>query len=173
MDDERQRLTVAKAVENLLEECRTVVPGIQGLFGFQLIAVFNSTFEEKLAAWEQVLHVSAILLVVVSLACIMTPAAYHRMTGPREATTRFIVISTRLLLASMSMLAIAITLDTFLVSRLVFGLRGALAVGVALLLLFGVLWYALPLAVRRRQHAREAGLQLQGSQDAWPTSSSS
>ena len=32
----------------LLDECRMVLPGIQALFGFQLVAVFNRTFWERL-----------------------------------------------------------------------------------------------------------------------------
>ena len=36
-------------VSHLLEECRMVLPGIQALFGFQLVAVFNQAFWEKLS----------------------------------------------------------------------------------------------------------------------------
>ena len=35
------RLSLDKAVEYLLEECRIVLPGIQVLFGFQLATVFT------------------------------------------------------------------------------------------------------------------------------------
>jgi len=37
-------LPLSKAAQLLLEECRMVLPGIQALFGFQLIVVFNSRF---------------------------------------------------------------------------------------------------------------------------------
>ena len=37
----RQELSLDAAASHLLEECRTVVPGMQALFGFQLIAVFS------------------------------------------------------------------------------------------------------------------------------------
>ena len=36
------------AVEQALEEARMVLPGIQALFGFQLIAVFNQRFDTAL-----------------------------------------------------------------------------------------------------------------------------
>ncbi|MEO7099505.1 MAG: DUF6328 family protein [Luteolibacter sp.] len=49
-------LPLSKAVLLLLEECRMVLPGIQALFGFQLIAVFNSRFAEALSRTEQSLH---------------------------------------------------------------------------------------------------------------------
>ena len=56
-----------------------VLPGIQALFGFQLMAVFNNRFQE-LTLYEQYIHFSSILLVViVHRMLIMTPAAYHRL----------------------------------------------------------------------------------------------
>src|SRR5213078_3805203 len=46
----KEVLPLSEAVTHLLEECRMVLPGIQALFGFQLIAVFNSTFRESLSS---------------------------------------------------------------------------------------------------------------------------
>ena len=51
--EEREELSLSKAAEYLLEECRMVLPGIQALFGFQLVAVFNQSFGEKLSSGEQ------------------------------------------------------------------------------------------------------------------------
>src|SRR6266436_538126 len=109
--DEREELPLTKAAEYLLDECRMVLPGIQALFGFQLIVVFNAGFDQKLSATEQDLHLTAIALVAIAIAIIMTPAAYNIQTAPREVTDDFLRISTRLLLWSMFPLAIAISLD--------------------------------------------------------------
>ena len=46
--DSVQQESRSDTVTHLLEECRMVLPGIQALFGFQLIAVFNAAFWEKL-----------------------------------------------------------------------------------------------------------------------------
>lgn len=67
-----------KTISHLLEECRMVLPGIQALFGFQLIAVFNQPFWDRLDPSHRSLHFTAIFLVVISMALVMTPAAYHR-----------------------------------------------------------------------------------------------
>src|SRR5947207_12493010 len=91
-----EELPLSKAAEYLLQECRTVLPGIQALFGFQLIAVFNSGFAQTLSIGEQRLHLVALFVVAVAAAIIMTPAAYHRQSGARAVTGRFIRISTRL-----------------------------------------------------------------------------
>jgi hypothetical protein len=55
-----------------IEEARRVLPGIQSLFGFQLVAVLNGRFQD-LTGVEQVLHLVALLMVAVSVALIMTP----------------------------------------------------------------------------------------------------
>jgi hypothetical protein len=77
---EKETLPLSEAITHLLEECRMVLPGVQALFGFQLIAVFNSTFRERLTSTEQIIHLVAIGLVTMAVALIMTPAAYHRQT---------------------------------------------------------------------------------------------
>src|SRR4026209_593822 len=81
----------------LLDECRMVLPGIQALFGFQLIAVFNERFAQ-MPCEHQVAHLPAKSLAASSAALIMTPAAYHRATEPKAASAHLVQLSTRLLL---------------------------------------------------------------------------
>ena len=54
---EHEQLTLSQAMQHLLEECRMVLPGIQALFGFQLIAVLSPGFDVKLTAVEELLPV--------------------------------------------------------------------------------------------------------------------
>ena len=143
--EEREQLPLTKAAEYLLEECRMVLPGIQALFGFQLISVFNQRFAEKLSIGEQRLHLIAIILVVVAIAFIMTPAAFHRETGGREVTETFLKLSTRLVVVSMIALSFGLSIDFYLVGRII--VNGSLVPIVLALLLFMVfitLWFVLP-----------------------------
>src|SRR4051812_21641792 len=71
---EKEPVKLDSAASHLLEECRMVLPGVQALFGFQLIAVFNQGFDEKLSSGQQQLHFAALFLVAVSTALLMTPA---------------------------------------------------------------------------------------------------
>ena len=64
--NERQELSLNDAATHVLEECRTVVPGMQALFGFQLIAVFSTVFRDELRPSERVIHFSAILMVSIA-----------------------------------------------------------------------------------------------------------
>jgi hypothetical protein len=150
-DDQVEELPLSKAAEFLLDECRMVLPGIQALFGFQLVAVFNSGFAKSLDASEQRLHLLAIGLVAVAVALIMTPAAYHRRSGTREVTETFIRISTKLVLASMVPLCIGICLDFYLIARMILDNALAPILATALFAVFIGLWFVLPRLLAARQ----------------------
>ncbi len=141
----KETLPLSEAVTHLLEECRMVLPGVQALFGFQLIAVFNSTFRERLTSTEQTIHLVAIGLVAMSVALVMAPAAYHRQTNPEEATESFIELATYLLLGSMVPLMVGITLDFYLIARLILENNSlSLLLSLALLIWFVTFWFLLP-----------------------------
>lgn len=144
-DAKKEVLPLPGAVTHLLEECRMVLPGIQTLFGFQLIAVFNSSFREQLTSTEQVFHLSAICLVAIAVALVMAPAAYHRQTSAEAGSADFIVVTTRLLLCSMIPLMLGICLDFYLIARLILDNRIlSLAMSIALLGFFSTLWFLFP-----------------------------
>ena len=71
----KEDISLDDAAAHLLDECRRVLPGIQALFGFQLIALFNQGFGEKLSHAQQLLHLVAIILTTLAMALVMTPAA--------------------------------------------------------------------------------------------------
>jgi hypothetical protein len=134
----------------VLEECRTVVPGMQALFGFQLIAVFSATFKEQLSPAERMLHLVAIVLLTIAIVLVMAPAALHRQTEPEAVSRRFITISSRLLMASMAPLAIGICLEVYVVARVLSDSRGlAGIVAASLFVVCIVFWLLLPRVVRR------------------------
>ncbi len=144
-------LSLDSAASDILEECRMVLPGIQALFGFQLIAVFNQGFAEKLSHPEQMVHLAALLLTALAMALVMTPAALHRMSEPKAVSERFVWMASNMVLAGMLPLALAIGLDAYLVASIIArsDLVGVV-VAVLLVLVFGGLWLLLP----RRERAR-------------------
>lgn len=142
---ESNGLAPAKAASLVLDEARMFLPGIQALFGFQLVAVFNQTFSEKLTPFEQELHLLAIALIVVTTITILTPAAYQRQMEVQHVTTNFIHLATRLILISMVPLATSICLDFYLISRIILNQEvTALIFSVVLYLLFLIVWFGLP-----------------------------
>ncbi|HJP86509.1 MAG TPA: DUF6328 family protein [Gemmatimonadaceae bacterium] len=148
---ERDELSLNDAATHVLEECRTVVPGMQALFGFQLVAVFSASFKQDLTAVERVIHLVAILLVTVAIALVMAPAALHRQSEPMSVSRRFIETSSRLLMASMVPLAAGICLDVYIIARVLLGtIAGAAIIAVLLLAVFFLFWRVVPQLARRR-----------------------
>lgn len=143
--EQTQELNLGDAVDALLNECRMVLPGVQALFGFQLIAVFNQGFAEKLSISEQYLHLGALALVALAGALVMAPAAFHRQTAVREASEGFIMLAGRLLLAAMVPLMLGIGMDFYLITRIITK-QPVLSLLMAALLVaaFAILWFALP-----------------------------
>jgi DMSO reductase anchor subunit len=145
MKNQIKELDLAEAVTHLLEECRMVLPGIQALFGFQLIAVFNSRFAEDLSPNEQILHLAAIGFVALAVAFVMTPASYHRLTGAKKVSEDFLKLATRMLLTSMCFLLIGICLDFYLISQLIIENRVISAILSSILFIVSMaLWFVLP-----------------------------
>jgi len=146
--DEAVGASSFKTISHLLEECRMVLPGIQALFGFQLIAVFNQPFWDRLDPSHRSLHFIAMFLVVISMALVMTPAAYHRQVKAKKMTQHFIALSSRLLLWSMFPLMMAICVDVYLIATMIFQNRiWSLLVAMSLLALFFMLWILLPRSI--------------------------
>jgi uncharacterized protein DUF6328 len=146
--DEREEISLNDAATHVLEECRTVVPGMQALFGFQLIAVFSTAFDQQLSPAERWIHLAAIVLVTIAIVLVMAPAALHRQTDARSVSQRFITVSSRLLMSSMVPLAIGICLDVYLVARVIVDSRSVAGTIALLLLAFFILfWFVLPRAV--------------------------
>ena len=145
--EERQELKLYEAAQMLAEECRMVLPGIQALFGFQLIAVFNERFARDLTPGDQILHTIAIALVALAVAMVMTPAAYHRSAGSREVTDTFIHVSSLLLVWSMLPLAAGLSLDFHLILKLVFSSESVAVIWAgALFAVFLGFWFVFPRA---------------------------
>jgi hypothetical protein len=135
-------------------EARMVVPGIQALFGFQLIAIFSERFTELDGA-QRAIHFCSLLLVGVAIALIIAPAAYHRLAERGRVSRRLVELASAFLAGAMAALALGISAEFYLAADLVFGdaLASAL-IGLGVLLLFAWLWFVFPL---RRRPARHAG----------------
>jgi hypothetical protein len=143
------RETLEEEATHTIEEARMVLPGVQAVLGFQLIAVFNQRFELFSPA-EQIMHFIAFLLIALAMGLIMTPAAYHRQVERGSVSQRFVNLSSALLTLAMVPLIAGVSLDTYLIGRLILEDRATpalIAAGVALVL--AGLWFGLPALCRR------------------------
>ena len=137
-----------------LEESRMVLPGVQALFGFQLVAVYNAPFEKLLSPGEQRLHLLGLLTTAVAIALLMSPAAYQRQAEPHAITERFVRFSSVLLTLGMFVLMLSIQVDCYLIARIILKERlPSLLVTIGLGVLFSCLWFVVPRLLRKRSQA--------------------
>jgi hypothetical protein len=64
--------TLEEEATHATDEARMVLPGIQAILGFQLIAVFNQRFED-LSSIQQCLHLGAFLIVALAIGALDGP----------------------------------------------------------------------------------------------------
>jgi len=127
-----------------LEEGRLILPGIQALFGFQLIAVFNEPFY-RLSQFNQELHLLAVILSMVSIGLAMTPAALRRQVEPSRVTQNLLNRLSRILSLSLVPLMFGFALDIYILFQVVLSnVLISAVVGVLAFLLLAGMWFAYP-----------------------------
>lgn len=155
----KEEIPLKDLIKFVLEESRVILPGVQALFGFQLIAVFNERFAD-LDSMTRYIHLVATFFTCISVALIMAPAAYHRQVEPETASHAFVTYASKLICAGLFPLILSMTLDSYVVTKVVTGdslVASFAAVAPAILPLF--LWYYIPQREKRRQEKnRQDGL---------------
>jgi len=146
-NDERHiqyRQSLGDQVSTIEQEARMVLPGIQALFGFQLIAVFNSNFKISLSHSDQIIHLVSLLLVAISAVLVVAPAAYHRQ-AKHQISEHFIELSSKFLALAMWPLAFGTCLDIYLVTQVILdSILMSLLVTATIFSLYAWTWFILP-----------------------------
>lgn len=149
MEQATEENSLKDQMRNVQEEARMILPGVQALFGFQTIAVFNQRFGD-MAPLARDCHLAALMLVVLAIGLVMAPAAWHRLASPERVTRELVRLSSRLICAALWPLSLAIAMDVGVVVQLATGVPAASFGGAVLTLLFlALLWFVAPLYRRR------------------------
>jgi len=137
-------------INQMLTEARVILPGAQALLGFQFIVTLTRAFGE-LPPGDKAVHFGALAAVALAIMLLLTPAAIHRQTFGGRDVPRLHDIGSMLVSLALAPLGAGMTADFYLAAARMLGDR-ALATGAAaaVALLLGLLWYALPLALRAR-----------------------
>lgn len=138
-----------------IDQMRMVLPGIQVLFGFQLMVVFEPRFQ-LLSQDLKLAHLASLCLVVLAILLILTPPAYDRIAEQDRVSKRFVRIASLLMSVAMAVFAVALVLDLFVVTWIATERAPvAYAISIAAAIGFTVLWFVFPLwmRARRRRHA--------------------
>lgn len=137
VDEERDRY------RELLEEFRTIIPGVQVLFAFLLTAPFSGRFTE-LDAVGRALFVVSLVTAALSIVAFLTPAAYHRLTR-RSLRRDRLQVAIVMALVGLVLVATSIITVAVVVIRFIYSTTWGLAIGGGLAAAFLSAWYVLPL----------------------------
>jgi hypothetical protein len=136
-----------RQLNELLQEVRVAVPGVQVLFAFLLVVPFSARWGDVTNLQRDV-YFATLLLTAIATAFLMAPGSIHRVLF-KQSDKRFIVHAANwLLIAGLGALAVAIGLAVFLVADVLFDMTGA-AIAAGCIFGFTVgLWYLVPLGRR-------------------------
>ncbi len=143
-DSESNEERLDRELEELLQELRLALPGVQILFAFLLVVPFNNRFKET-DGLQRGVWFAALLLALGAVACLIAPTAYHRIRFRDFDKEHLVTTATRLAIAGLAFLAASLAASAFFVTGFVYNdAVAALAAGVAVGTIGG-LWFGLPL----------------------------
>lgn len=144
---ETEKERIDRELNELLQELRVAIPGVQVLFAFLLTIPFAQGFS-KLESFERDVYFASLLFAAAATALLMSPTAYHRIHFRGAEKERLVFTSNRLSIAGLLLLAIAMGLAVFVVASTMFDLTVGALVAAGVAGWFGWFWYGLPLSRR-------------------------
>jgi hypothetical protein len=144
-ETEKQRLN--RNLDQLLQELRVVLPGVQVLFAFLLAVPFATRFN-RVDTFERDVYFAALLLSAVAVVLLMAPSIQHRILFRHEQKRYLVSLGSALMIGGMTALAAAIVLSLVLVAHFLFGSVAAWTAGGLSFGAFALIWYALPIERR-------------------------
>jgi hypothetical protein len=146
-EDEQKRLD--RQMEELLQEVRVAMPGVQVLFGFLLAVPFQQGFD-TITSSQRLIYFATLLASATATAFFIAPAAFHRINFEQHQKKRVIHAGNRQFIIGLIALALAMNGAVALVTDLIFK-GGTLVVTMAVVgSLFAWLWFGLGLFRRLR-----------------------
>ena len=146
-EDEQERLN--RQLQELLNEMRVAMPGVQVLFGFLLAVPFQQGFD-TITASQRMVYFATLLAAAAATAFLIAPAAYHRINFQQHEKPRLILIGNRQFLIGLVALALAMNGAVALVTDLIFKGSTLVVTVVSVGSLFAWLWFGLGLLRRLR-----------------------
>jgi Family of unknown function (DUF6328) len=146
--DESESERLDRNLDQLLQEVRVALPGVQVLFAFLLTVPFSQGFP-TLTNFQRDAYFAVLALTAIATALLIAPTAYHRLLFRAGRKPQVVAYSNRVVILGLGVLALAMVTAVALIAHIVFGVAAAIVSGALALMVFGVLWWALPMAARR------------------------
>ncbi len=145
--DETEKERLDRNLGELLQELRVALPGVQVLFAFLLVVPFNQGYS-RMSAFDKRVYFATLLLTALSSILLIAPTVHHRLEFRDGDKAHIVRSSNRLMIGGLACLAAAMCGAILLITNLLFDTAATIVATAAILAVFGVVWYVLPL--RRR-----------------------
>jgi hypothetical protein len=144
-ETEHERLD--RELNQLLNELRVAMPGVQVLFAFLLAVPFQQRFTE-VTDFQRDVYFVTLLAAAAASALFIAPTAYHRLMFRARDKPMLIDISSRLAVCGLACLAIAMNGAVLLVTDVLFDATTVIVTLTATVTLYVGLWFVLGLLRR-------------------------
>ncbi len=151
--DETEKEGLDRNLEELLQELRVALPGVQVLFAFLLVVPFNQGYA-RMSAFDKRIYFAILMCTALATILLIAPTVHHRLEFRRGDKAHIVRSANRLMIAGLALLAVAMSGAILLIANLVFGTRATVVATAATLAAFAAIWYGLPLQRRRRLDRR-------------------
>lgn len=148
-EDEKERID--RELRELLEEIRVAIPGAQVLFAFLLTVAFTDRIFKATQLQRNVYFVT-LMTTAAAIALMIAPSAYHRLNfrGDTAAKEKMLFTSTRLAIASLALLLLAVAGAVFLVGDVLYETWVGVVMAAIAAMWFSWFWFGLGLHRRSR-----------------------
>jgi hypothetical protein len=141
--DESEKERLDRNLGELLQELRVALPGVQVLFAFLLVVPFNQRFPD-ITGFQRTIYFVTLLLATAATACLIAPTAHHRIEFRAEDKRRIVFSATKLSIAGLVLLALAMTGAVTLITDILYHATMVVIVATLVALVFAGLWFAWP-----------------------------
>jgi hypothetical protein len=150
--EETEQARLDRQLNQLLNELRVAMPGVQVLFAFLLAVPFQQRFTEVTEFQKDVYFVT-LLAAAAASALFIAPTAYHRLMFRARDKPRLVALSSKFALAGLFALAIAINGALLLVTDVLFDGTMVIVTSIVAATVYIGLWFVLGI-VRRMSRER-------------------
>lgn len=138
----------------MVQELRVIGTGVQILFAFLLSVAFQARFGQT-SPFQRDLFITTVALAGLSTALLIAPVAMHRFLFRIRVKDELVALTNALAVAGLAILSLCMIGAMVLISDWVSGGLAAVITAVGATLVFGSVWFAIPLWLRHRALAHE------------------
>jgi hypothetical protein len=145
--DETPEERVGRELDELLQQLRITLPGVQVLFAFLLTVPFTQRFHLIDGAARDVFFI-AFIATAFAAALLLSPVAYARIQFRQFDKERLIRWGTAATIGGLVLLAVALSASTYVVTQVIFSNTAAAYVAAGIAIVFALLWFVVPITAR-------------------------